>query len=252
MLFRRAVVIAVMGCLGLCFASFARAEEPAAGKQVAQSLEVKAAGDDAQAKSTLKYWLFLPAEYDPKAEKKWPLMLFLHGAGERGDNLEVVKKHGPPKIVDGKSDFPFVVISPQCATNKRWQASELIQLIDHAEQTLQIDKQHEYCTGLSMGGFGTWNLTAAYPDRFAAAAPICGGGNVKDAEKLKALPLWVFHGAKDTTVRPEKSQEMVDAIKAAGGDPKLTIYPDAGHDSWTQAYNDQELYDWMLKQTKAK
>ena len=252
MLLRRAVLLAVAWSAGVCFGGLAFADDPAAGKQVAQSLEVKAAGDDAEAKTTLHYWLFLPSEYGAKAEQKWPLMLFLHGAGERGDDLSVVKKHGPPKNVETKSDFPFVVISPQCPSGKRWQPSELIQILDHAEKTLAIDKQREYCTGLSMGGFGTWALTAAYPDRFAAAVPICGGGNVADAEKLKSLPLWVFHGAKDTAVKIEKSQEMVDAIKKAGGDPKFTIYPEAGHDSWTESYNNPALYEWLLKQAKTK
>lgn len=240
-----------LGSLMLCGGSLFAAD-PAPGKQVEQSLEVKAAGDNADAKTTLHYWLYLPGEYGVKKDQKWPLMLFLHGAGERGSDLAKVKVHGPPKNVEGKSDFPFVVISPQCPTGSRWSASELIQLVDHAQKTLAIDDSRVYCTGLSMGGFGTWDLVANNPDRFAAAVPICGGGKVENAEKLKSIPLWVFHGAKDTAVKLERSQEMVDAIKKVGGEPKFTIYPEAGHDSWTETYNNPELYTWLLSQKRVK
>jgi predicted peptidase len=116
----------------------------------------------------------------------------------------------------------------------------------------RIDKDRVYLTGLSMGGYGTWALAAAHPEKFAAIAPICGGGNPAEAAKLARLPIWVFHGAKDPTVPIERSKEMVEAIKAAGGDAKFTIYPEAGHDSWTETYNNPELYQWLLAQKRKK
>jgi predicted peptidase len=174
-------------------------------------------------------------------------MLFLHGAGERGDKLEAVKAHGPPKIVESKPDFPFILVSPQCPTNQRWQPEQLIQLLDHIQKTQPVDEKRVYVTGLSMGGAGTWSLAAAHPDRFAAAIPICGRGDPATAEKLKGLPIWAFHGEKD---RPENSQVIVDAITKAGGKPKITIYPNAGHDVWTVTYNNPEVYTWLLEQKR--
>jgi predicted peptidase len=114
-----------------------------------------------------------------------------------------------------------------------------------------VDPDRVYLTGLSMGGYGTWSLAAAHPERFAAIVPICGGGNPADAAKLASLPVWVFHGAKDPTVPLERSKEMVEAIKSAGGNPRFTIYPEAGHDSWTETYNNPELYQWLLEQKKS-
>jgi predicted peptidase len=120
-------------------------------------------------------------------------------------------------------------------------------LLDHIVYRYRIDQERIYVTGLSMGGFGTWRLAAQYPDRFAAIAPICGGGDPRDAPRISQLHVWAFHGAKDTIVEPEKSREMVDALKKAGSDVKLTIYPEAGHDSWTKTYNNPELYTWFLE-----
>ena len=157
-----------------------------------------------------------------------------------------MKVHGPPKLVEKRKDFPFVVVSPQCPSGKWWNVEQLKSLVDQVVAKYQVDSTRIYVTGLSMGGYGTWSLAAAYPNRFAACAPICGGGDVKTAEALKGTPLWVFHGAKDTAVPLKKSEEMVEAIKAAGGDVKLTVYPEAGHDSWTESYNNPELYRWFL------
>jgi len=113
-----------------------------------------------------------------------------------------------------------------------------------------VDRRRVYLTGLSMGGFGTWSLAAANPKRFAAIAPICGGGNTADAKKLATLPMWVFHGAKDPTVPVQRSREMVEAIKVAGGNIKYTEYPEAGHDSWTETYDNPALYEWFLAQKR--
>lgn len=226
-------------------AEVATADDPTPGKQVAQSLEVKAKADGDE-KVTLHYWLYLPKAQDMGESAHAPLMLFLHGAGERGDDLEAVKKHGPPKLVEGQPDFPFILISPQCPRGERWQPAQLVQLVDHVVKTQHADPNRLYVTGLSMGGYGTWSLVAAYPDKFAAAAPICGGGNPETAERLKDLPLWVFHGEKDSVVPAQRSKEMVAAIEKAGGKPKLTLYPEANHDSWTTTYNNPEFYTWLL------
>lgn len=223
------------------------AAEPTPGKQVPQSLS--SAAVDAK----LGYWLFLPKEYGTD-DRRWPVMLFLHGAGERGDNLDLVKVHGPPKLVDQRPDFPFIVVSPQCAKDHWWpgevQQHLLAELLDHVLTQYRADSQRVVCTGLSMGGFGTWALAARHPQRFAAAIPICGGGDPAHAPQLKHVPVWVFHGAKDFVVPLALSEEMVAAVKEAGGRAKLTVYPEAGHDSWTETYNNQAVYDWLLAQRR--
>jgi predicted peptidase len=195
-----------------------------------------------------KYLLYLPADYDKDSKKKWPLIMFLHGAGERGNNLEVVKKHGPPKMIAQGKSFDFIVVSPQCPNDMWWpeQTDLLISLLDEIEAKYRVDTDRVYLTGLSMGGFGTWTLAEKYPKRFAAIAPICGGSERIGASRLKKVPVWAFHGAKDNTVPLIRSQEMVDAVKKAGGDAKLTVYPEAEHDSWTETYNNPELYQWFL------
>lgn len=194
----------------------------------------------------IRYLLFLPREYQSSG-KDWPLLLFLHGAGERGADLELVKKHGPPKIVETNRDFPFIVVSPQCPSNERWHPAVLLQLIDHVVANYRVDQQRIYVTGLSMGGFGTWALCTTAPERFAAAVPICGGGKSSEANRLKDLPLWVFHGAHDQIVLLHHSEEMVRAIKSAGGTVKFTVYPEGGHDSWTETYANPSVYDWLLE-----
>lgn len=200
----------------------------------------------------LNYLLFLPEGYEADAAKRWPLMLFLHGAGESGNDLKKVKVHGPPKIVETKKDFPFILVSPQ-SPGRGWNADTLNALLDEIVKTYRVDPDRVYLTGLSMGGFGTWSLAAAHPERFAAIAPICGGGNPSDAGKLKDLPIWVFHGAKDPTVPLRSSQAMVNALKdAKAPDVKFTIYPDAGHDSWTETYDNPDLYTWFLDHKKSR
>jgi len=202
----------------------------------------------------LNYLLFLPKGYDKDSEQKWPLILYLHGAGERGDDLERVKVHGPPKIVEQEDDFPFIVISPQCPEFSWWtfEIEVLNALLDRITKRHAVDEDRVYLTGLSMGGFGTWSLATAYPERFAAIAPICGRGDSKKAHLLKDIPAWVFHGAKDEVVKPENSEEMVNALKEIGADVQYTLYPDAGHDSWTETYNNPKLYEWFLKHKRKR
>ena len=195
--------------------------------------------------------LYLPPDYK-KADKKWPLILFLHGAGERGNNLNLVKKHGPTKLIEQGKTFDFIIVSPQCPSEIWWpeRLDVLITLLDEIEAKYHVDTNRVYLTGFSMGGFGTWSLSARYPQRFAAIAPICGGGGRYTSYRLKDVPVWAFHGAKDTVVPVEESKQMVDAVNARGGNAKLTIYPDADHDSWTQTYDNPELYQWFLSHCK--
>lgn len=196
----------------------------------------------------LRYLLYLPKGYGGSAEQKWPLMLFLHGAGERGSDIELVKKHGPPKLAEQGKDFPFIVVSPQCPSGTWWteELDALMALLDEVESRHRVDPNRVYLTGLSMGGFGSWALGCRHPERFAAIAPICGGGEWFLADRLKNVPVWVFHGAKDPVVPLRESTEMVEALKRAGGNVQLTVYPEAQHDSWTETYDNPKLYEWFL------
>jgi predicted peptidase len=204
----------------------------------------------------LKYLLYLPKGYEAKSDKKWPLILFLHGAGERGTNVWKVATHGPVKHVTPETDFPFIVVSPQCLEGRVWSNEPLMALLDDIMRTYPVDKSRVYLTGLSMGGYGTWSLGLEHPERFAAIAPICGGGEWVKAllgsrdnpEAFKSLPIWAFHGAKDDTVPLSESQRMVDTVKKLGvKEVKLTVYPEANHNSWTETYKNPELYQWFLQ-----
>ncbi len=166
--------------------------------------------------------------------------------------------HGPPKLVKNGENLPFIVVSPQCPKNEIWDNDNLLALLDHVIEQHRVDSKRVYLTGLSMGGFGTFNLGLTYPERFAAIAPICGGGDwikiyaAKGAkpQALQNLAVWVFHGEKDGVVLPEQSKMMVAGLKKYGcKEVKLTLYPDAGHDAWTATYNNPELYDWFLSHT---
>lgn len=200
----------------------------------------------------LDYLLFLPEGYSNDSDKKWPLMLFLHGAGERGSDVNKVKVHGPPKIVQTKKDFPFILVSPQCPANSWWKPYELIALLDQIQKDYKVDPDRVYLTGLSMGGFGTWELASQNPQRFAAIAPICGGGNPASARRMRDLPIWVFHGDADRTVPVALSDEMVAALKKVGNDVKYTRYEGIDHDSWTKTYANEELYTWMLSHKRGE
>jgi predicted esterase len=201
---------------------------------------------------TLKYLVYLPPEYNSSAETKWPLILFLHGAGERGDSLNMVKRHGPPKLVEEGRDFGFIIISPQCPSKQWWSADLLNRLLDEVITQYRVDEERIYGTGLSMGGFGTWDLASEYPQRFAAIAPICGGGHPEQAWNMRHLPVWVFHGAKDEVVSIGLSEIMVQSLKKYNGKVRYTVYPEAHHDSWTETYNNPELYEWFLQNKRFK
>ena len=234
--------------LTFLFAVGLLAEEPHPGKQVEQELKV--------GEKKIPYLLYLPADYASR-ERKWPLMLFLHGAGERGASLGKVKKWGPPKLVERGEPLPFLIASPQCPEGESWgqpSQNELVMaLLDHLEKSFKVDADHIYLTGLSMGGFGSWRLAADHPEHFAAVVPICGGGKTEDAEKLKNIPIWVFHGTADPAVPLKRSIKMVEAIKQAGGTRiRFTTLEEIGHNSWEAAYASPDLYAWLAKQDRTK
>ncbi|MCC5845660.1 MAG: prolyl oligopeptidase family serine peptidase [Verrucomicrobia bacterium] len=199
-----------------------------------------------------EYMIHVPAGYEEDENQTWPLILFLHGAGERGSNLEQVARHGPLREIRNGRDLPFIVAAPQCPANEWWDMTELVQLISKIKESHRVDADRVYLTGLSMGGYGSFRLAAEAPELFAAVAPVCGGGDPRDADRLKNLPFWVFHGDQDTVVIPERSEEMVDAIREAGNsNVEFTLYPGVGHNAWTRTYANPEFYDWLLRHSRA-
>ena len=203
-----------------------------------------------------RYWISFPDGYAADPARRWPLLLFLHGAGERGGDLEAVKKHGPPKRIASGTNLPFVVVAPQCPSNDWWESTRqcltLTALLDDVQARHRIDPDRVYCTGLSMGGYGTWRLASENPERFAAVVPICGGGRWFTVGAMRNVPAWVFHGAKDPVVPLAESEKMVNALRKAGGTVEFTVYPEAQHDSWTATYDNPAVYEWLLQQVRRK
>ncbi len=246
------IPVLALACALAAGCATTRTEEPAAlgGTQTAHAVDTKTVET-----ATLRYLLHLPEGYDAESDKRWPTILFLHGAGERGDDLDKVTVHGPPKLAKNDPKFPFIVISPQCPTGERWHVGQLTALLDKVSKDYAVDEKRVYLTGLSMGGYGSWALGAAHAERFAAIAPICGGGATIDVRlarrvenhPLKSLPVWAFHGGKDSVVPVWESERMIEAFKAIGNkNVKLTIYPEANHDSWTATYDNPEFFEWLL------
>ncbi len=207
-----------------------------------------------------KYIVFVPHDY--KGDKEYPVILFLHGAGESGSDGKRQAKVGlGPAIRKQEKTFPFIAIFPQASDMKtpiprRWLAESpdgknALAILAEIEKTYKVNKKQIYLSGLSMGGFGTWSIASAHPKLWAAIVPICGGGDVKNAEKLKNIPIWCFHGGADPVVPAKLSQSMIDAIKKAGGQPKYTEFSGVGHNSWDAAYATKELFTWLLEQKLA-
>jgi predicted peptidase len=203
-------------------------------------------------RQNMKYLVWFPAGYKFDKHKKWPLMLFLHGKGERGTELDLVKTNGPPHFVEQQPEFPFILISPLCPEGQYWSVDELNALLTKVIKKYRIDEDRVYLTGLSMGGFGTWEFATKHPERFAAIAPVCGGGDSHRINELINVPVWAFHGAKDDVVPVERSIEMVNALNCCGGNARLTIYPEANHNSWDAAYSNPELFRWLLNNIRKK
>jgi len=236
------------------------AEEPAAGKMV----QVKPKGE-----AMYPYWLYLPKEYDANTKVKFPVVLFLHGMDLRGDDLNRIRLRGPAKYIRKGKHFPFIVIAPQCPDDGKlrdknanpkpkefwWKAGtidKVMNIVNHEKKRLgRVDEDRVYVTGISMGGYGCYNIVSRYPKVFAAAAPVCGHGNSwPDKSKVAHIPFWAFHGAKDKLVKLTDAQKTVDALKAAGASIKFTVYPNAGHNSWSATYSNPKLYEWILAQKR--
>jgi predicted peptidase len=238
----------------------------AGAEDVRERFERREYTDAAGAK--LPYRLLKPKAADPKA--KYPLVVFLHGAGERGTDNTKQLVHGMADFASDKimADYPAYVIAPQCPDEKQWvevpwtldehtmpeklsvPLRQTLELIAVLQKELPIDADRIYITGLSMGGFGAWDCIQREPKLFAACAPVCSGGDASLAAKIKDVPIWAFHGDQDGVVKVRRSRDMVAALKAAGGKPKYTEYKGVGHDSWTATYRDPELYKWMFAQKR--
>lgn len=195
------------------------------------------------------YLLYLPDNYKSDTTTKWPLLLFLHGGGESGDDIQKVKAHGPPKLADQGKKFPFIIVSPQ-SNGGGWDNENLYRLLQSVKKNYRVDHQRIYVTGLSMGGYGTWSLAMKHPEEFAAIAPVCGGGDTADAWKLRNIAVWCFHGSKDDVVPPSASENMVKAARRYNPIVRFTLYPDANHNSWDVTYSNDSLYHWMLSKKK--
>jgi predicted peptidase len=218
--------------------------------------------------SELPYRLLVPKAGEKG--KKYPLVIFLHGAGERGTDNKVQLVHAMNEFASDvvMEKYPAIVIAPQCGDGEQWvnvpwtddrhtmpekpskYLDLTLQLIDSHIKNLNVDTSRIYITGLSMGGFGTWDAVQRRPDFFAAAVPVCGGGDMNEAKKIAHVPIWAFHGDEDGVVKPGRSRDMVAALEAAGGKPRYTEFITTGHDSWVQTYRNPEMYEWLFSQKK--
>lgn len=226
--------------LGLTLASPAAAQPLPAGQSVRRFEEA-----DPQVLNP-DYLLYLPEGANEGGEGVFPVLLFLHGSGERGSDIEIVKRNGPPGFLDTRADFPFITVSPQLPAERDWDSASLIDLLDHVMTIVPADPRRVYLTGLSRGGHATWRLGAEYPERFAAIAPVAGRGDPATACALADMPVWSFHGDADDIVLAADNAAMVEAVEACGGEPRFTLYEGVGHASWIPAYEDPALYDWLL------
>jgi predicted peptidase len=206
----------------------------------------------------VNYLLYLPGDYGRDLQYRWPLIIFLHGASERGDDPQVITRYSIPAFLTNTLAFPLIALSPQSPLDNWWsnETDVLDALLNYIQATYAIDPKRIYLTGQSMGGFGTWAMGLKYPRRFAAIVPVASGWDFTDEFvpanicDLKEVPVWVFHGAQDVSVLPDQALAMVQALQDCQGNVRLTLYSDADHlDSSHRAYADPELYDWLLKQS---
>lgn len=231
-----------LGCFSLMTAPLS-AESPAPGRLTPGQATVK---NDSGSTSPMGYWTYLPKAAKPATG--WPLLVFLHGSGERGTDLELVKKHGPPKLAGQKAELEsFFMIAPQFPKTRWWDIVAVKDLIDQTLATQPIDRGRIYITGISMGGYATWSILKDYPKLMAAAVPICGGGDPTTVSNFRKVPIWTFHGDKDQAVPIQRSIDMVEALKKEKSPIEFTIYPGVTHDCWTQTFENPELYSWLLK-----
>jgi predicted peptidase len=230
----------------------------------ARTVTVTEAGEAVEFRSQL----LAPPAIEPG--RRYPLVVFLHGAGERGRDNEKQLKYLPTWMTEPalRERHPCFLLAPQCREDERWvdiswadkkstpqgpPTTDVLSVIAALNAVIAaepVDPGRIYLTGLSMGGYGTWDLAARQPERFAAILPICGGGDEATAPRLAKLPIWCFHGDADKVVPVERSRTMIAAVRAAGGDPKYSELPGVGHDSWTPAYRDPAVLDWLFAQAK--
>jgi predicted peptidase len=218
---------------------------------------------------TLQYRLLFP---DSDTLRRYPLIIFLHGSGERGSDNEAQLKWGVQNFATDENmiRYPAIVIAPQCPLQSSWSnftrgktsadiklqsnptkpMELLIGLIHQLIKNMRIDTNRIYITGLSMGGYGTFDAIERYPNLFAAAVPVCGGGDISKAASISHIPIWLFHGAEDPAVNTSYSIDMAKALREAGAHPGLTVYPEVGHFSWLGAYSDPLMMDWLFRQHK--
>jgi len=194
----------------------------------------------------VNYLLYLPPDYARGAVSQWPLILFLHGSEQRGDDPRMLQDMALLAFAEKNKDFPFITIIPQCPSNTHWPPRIVKRVLDSVESMVRVDRNRVYLTGFSLGGYGTWQTAAAYPHTFAAIAPLCGMSDLSDALRLSRIPVWAFHGAEDVNVPVSESRVMISALRNSGGDARLTVYPGLAHDCWTMTYRDSRLYLWFL------
>jgi predicted peptidase len=219
-------------------------ERPIAGQQTPGSA---LAVDKTGQRVRVRYLVYLPSNYS--SSEKFPLLLYLHGSGRRGDDLSLLEKEGPPRLLAQGKSFPIVVVSPQCADKARWDSRLLLDLLKQLKDKFSIDSTRIYVAGYSMGGFGTWDLITAAPSDFAAAVPVAGGGDPVSAARILEIPIWCFHGAHDKVVPLEADQKIMGAIRAAGGNRgRLTVLENDGHGICDAVFGRSDLYEWLLQQ----
>ncbi|MCQ4085546.1 GNAT family N-acetyltransferase [Saccharibacillus sp. JS10] len=197
----------------------------------------------------MKYLLYLPLSYNENDTKKLPLIVYLHGAGGSGADLDSIRKEGLPAYIEQQHDFPFIVVAPQCPLGSFWNTreDEVVTILDELEQQFRIDTDRVYVTGFSMGAYGVWHLALHHPHRFAAIAPVSGGGDPRHAQELKHIPAWIFHGTDDQVIRSSESEKIAEALREEGAEVELTLHPGVGHDCWKHVYANQGLYRWFLE-----
>jgi predicted peptidase len=201
--------------------------------------------------SQYKYLSYTPGDYDQNKKRLWPLIIYLHGKSLCGNDLNRLKKYGIPYFIDQGMQFKAIVVSPQCPKGKDWTSENWFEsLFGEVCQRYHIDTTRIYLTGMSMGGFGAWDLAIKYPNRFAAVVPLCGGGKPQNVCVIRNVPIWVFHGDRDKQVPIARSAEMVEALKRCGGSPKFTVLKGQGHDIH-RIYENETIYRWMYMQQKS-
>jgi len=241
-------IMAIVALAGIAATKTPPAPLPPEGVQTAQPAPA----------SGYPYLMFVPKGYGADNTQRWPLVIFLHGSGERGTDIEVVKKNGPPKIIAQHPGSPYFLVSPQLeigADGSRWDTAKLDSLLAAVRRSYRIDPARIYLTGLSLGGYATWDWAFKRPDTFAAIAPVAANSEdtSRDPCTLKDLPIWAFHGDQDDVVDPLKGFTIVHAIDACKGAvrPMMTVYPRTTHGSWEPAYDDPAMWRWLLDQRRA-